>query len=340
MAINNPHDHFFRQMFGNREVLGDFFQRYLPPEVLSQFDLSTLELHRESYIDEDLREHQADLLCQVARKEGGSAYLYLLLEHKSAPDRWVTLQLLRYKLRAWEQMRAEGRELAPILPILVYHGVQPWRVPSALRDLLKTPETWLPYVADYQAILFDLSQYQERDLRGGAKLLIALLMLKHIFRADLESVLVRIVRLIWQEMDQQIAATQLQVIFRYAAAGANVGRETAQRVFEQAIEQGGESMATWVDEIYQEGFEQGIEQGIERGIERGVAQGVEQGVAQGVLRQLLRILRHRYAALPESLPDQLAGLTLAQKESLVDVALDAETLDAFLAEFQRIQAEG
>ena len=158
MAINNPHDHFFRQMFGDRSVLSDFLQDYLPGEVLAQFDLATLELRRESYIDEDLREHQADLLCQVVRKDGSPAFLYLLLEHKSGPDRWVTLQLLRYKLRIWEQMRGEGADPAPVLPILVYHGLQPWRAPYALRDLLRTPESLQPYVADYRCLLFALSQ--------------------------------------------------------------------------------------------------------------------------------------------------------------------------------------
>ena len=54
----------------------------------------------------------------------GEAKLYLLFEHKSWSDSWVTLQLLRYMTRIWSRHEREIRRLPlpPVIPIVIFHG--------------------------------------------------------------------------------------------------------------------------------------------------------------------------------------------------------------------------
>jgi len=42
--IATPHDTFFRESFGRREIAGDFLRHHLPAELLAAIDLGTLEI--------------------------------------------------------------------------------------------------------------------------------------------------------------------------------------------------------------------------------------------------------------------------------------------------------
>jgi predicted transposase/invertase (TIGR01784 family) len=65
MALNNPHDHFFRDSFTRPEIIHGFLEAYLPPDLLATLDLTSLTLEPESYIDEALRQNQTDLLYRI-----------------------------------------------------------------------------------------------------------------------------------------------------------------------------------------------------------------------------------------------------------------------------------
>ena len=51
MSIRNPHDAFFRQVFGQPEVAADFLANYLPANVRAHLDLSQVELQQDSFLD-------------------------------------------------------------------------------------------------------------------------------------------------------------------------------------------------------------------------------------------------------------------------------------------------
>ncbi len=83
--VSNPHDVFFKEVFSRTDVAVDFLAHYLPPEVVKALDLQSLELVKDSFVDPELQEHFSDLLYRIKLKRGGRAFIYLLLEHKSAP---------------------------------------------------------------------------------------------------------------------------------------------------------------------------------------------------------------------------------------------------------------
>lgn len=71
MTIHNPHDRFFRESFGRPEIVRNYLQEYLPPDLLSLLELDQLTLEDGSFIDESLREHQSDLLYRVQLQDDG-----------------------------------------------------------------------------------------------------------------------------------------------------------------------------------------------------------------------------------------------------------------------------
>ena len=112
--IDNPHDKFFKEMFGQPDIAADFIANYLPAEVVGELDLSAPELVKDSFVDANLQEHFSDLLYKVKlRGAKAEAFIFFLFEHKSVPDAWVALQILRYLLEIWEQCKREGAKKLP-----------------------------------------------------------------------------------------------------------------------------------------------------------------------------------------------------------------------------------
>lgn len=120
-AALNVHDRFFKQVFSEQAVAADFLRNYLPAEVVGLLDLSSLELAKDSFVDERLREKFSDLLYNVKLTDGEPAFVYVLFEHKSYADPLTSLQLLRYMAQIWDLGVRQKSQFVPIIPIVVYH---------------------------------------------------------------------------------------------------------------------------------------------------------------------------------------------------------------------------
>ena len=106
--LKNPHDSFFKELLSLPQNARDFLRYYLPADVVAEFDLRRLELVRDAFVDDSLKEHLADLLYRVKLKHGDDAFVFVLFEHKSAPDVWVAFQILRYIVRLWDEVANLG----------------------------------------------------------------------------------------------------------------------------------------------------------------------------------------------------------------------------------------
>jgi hypothetical protein len=148
-------------------------------------DLNDIELTKGSFVDQELQETFTDMLYKTNLNQK-EAYLYFLFEHKSRIHQTITLQLLKYMLNIWELVAKQNPgELPVIIPLLIYHGRQKWNVGLKLTDLLpQIPSQVKKYVPDYEYILYDLSTYTEKDIRGEIKQRLFLEMLAGIFQED------------------------------------------------------------------------------------------------------------------------------------------------------------
>jgi predicted transposase/invertase (TIGR01784 family) len=132
---SSPHDQFFRALLERPKAAGALLRERLPKELADQI-VGDPTLVEGSFIDEGMRRSQCDRLYRVQLRSGGEAFVYFLIEHKSAPDGRVALQLLRYLARIWERHQRRGgrRGLLPaVFPLVVYHGRARWTVPRASR---------------------------------------------------------------------------------------------------------------------------------------------------------------------------------------------------------------
>lgn len=191
--VQNPHDRLFKKILGSQANAIDFFQNYLPPEVLARMDLATLHPEEKSYVDESLRESYSDLLYSVSLKDSAGVahdgFLYLLMEHKSTPDRFTALQLLHYMTMIWKSVAEhpttdsghDSRLLPMILPLVLYHGESAWRFGCDFSSLLDLPgEAFHKYAVNFEYHLWDLSAIPDTEIKGVVLTQTFLLILKHV----------------------------------------------------------------------------------------------------------------------------------------------------------------
>ena len=155
--IQNPHDQFVRATLSDKVMAKSFLENYLPSEIVKKLNLSKLEVSQESFVDEDLQEHHTDLLYQVATKTGEKAFVYVLFEHKSSPEKLVAFQLLRYMIRIWEKYKTSSK-FPNIVPLVLYHGKRKWNVSHEFASLVEfsNDEIYAKSTPNFEYFICDL----------------------------------------------------------------------------------------------------------------------------------------------------------------------------------------
>jgi predicted transposase YdaD len=291
-------------------------------------------------------------------KSGNPALIYILFEHKSYPDAMVAFQLLRYVIAIWYRYLTGGggKPLPVIIPMVVYHGAEPWNVPlgfSALfdPDLFDPDGALAGIVPDFRYFLSDLGSQADHELSRFALLRSGLMALKHATRdADIVSIEAIVTAEIWHDL---FCGVVIKYIFR---AFRQIDRDEAVRLLTTIKEKAGPAMVSniaqeWIDEgkalgLLQgivEGMEQGVAQGMEQGVaqgmeqgkaegmEQGIAEGREQGVAQGQARLLTRQLTRRFGPLPAEVTSRIDAAGTETLDTWGERLLDAQTLDEVFA---------
>lgn len=276
MSTQNPHDHFFRTSFSQPQIAQNYLHEYAPPKLVALLDTSHMALQNGTFIDDEMKSHQTDLLYQVPLKNGEAAFVYFLFEHKSYPDPLVAYQLLRYQVRIWERQLQTEKRLSPIVPLVVYHGERPWQIDTDFASLLVADETLLedlrPHLPNFTYHLRDFSHLSSEEIRGELWLRTALATLRAIFDPNLQAKLPRLIELIFalSEEGHTGLAYIYTVLYYLSEATEKIGREELRQLVLAQGTQGEQLMDTIAQEFIHEGREEGLKMGLEQGLEQGL----------------------------------------------------------------------
>lgn len=310
----NPHDQFFKEILAQPGAIKDFLRYYLPEKFVRLIKPETAERLEDSFVDEDLKEHLSDLLFRVELKTDGEAFVYVLLEHKSSPDKWVALQLLRYLVRIWEKARLEGDKFLPLVfPVVFYHGRAKWRVAenfSALFDF-KNLEQMRPFVPEFGYYLCDLAEFEDDELKGEFTFQAAMRLLKYIFREELHEQMETAFRLLMENLPEATMLERVRVLINYLLmSGKATQREVGQKLKKINYEKGAKTMETVIDKW------------LAQGEAIGVKKGVKEGLREGKLSIILQQLKKRFGEIGSRTEARIRRLPLKKIEQLSIAWLD------------------
>lgn len=313
------HDNAYKNIFSHPAVVEDLLRGFVREAWVENLDFATLEKASGSYISDDLRDREDDIVWRVRQRDEW-IYIYLLIEFQSRNDPWMALRIMVYvgllyqDLIKRKEVVAPAR-LPPVFPVVIYNGEDPW---SASRDLAELVEALPGGLAAYRPSL----RYHVLD-EGRVTELADDNTVSDIIRLEVGPDAVHLQRVVCA-LARRLAApanTELRraltvwinrVVLKRLVPGATLPDVNELKEIETML---AGYVTPWTETWKQQGMQEGLEQGLEQGQKKGE-------------RQLLeRQLRRRFGPLDAGTQARLENATQQQLEHWADNILDAATLD-------------
>ena len=182
--VIKKHDSSYKQLFSHPRMIKELFSSFVRESWVSQLDFSTLEKVNGSYISDDLRDREDDVIWKVRIGESW-VYLYILLEFQSTVDRFMAVRLLTYTGLLYQDLLKSGQikgkqKLPPVFPLVLYNGEKRWHAATSLADLIDAVPSGLErYLPEYRYLVIDEGSYATAELAVLKNLVAALFQLEH-----------------------------------------------------------------------------------------------------------------------------------------------------------------
>lgn len=321
--LHQPNDKLFRTTFGAPENASALLKATLPPAVAALVDWSKLRLLPGSFVDSKFRASHTDLLFSAPMVDH-DALIYVLFEHQSARDRLLSLRLLRYMVRIWEQLAESAippARLPVILPVVLSQNARSWNLDPRFTGLLDLPDPmpreFGPFIPDFSFQHLQLADMEFDAIPGTATGILVLRVLK----AD------RLRRLlddaVWDE-DLILRAPRevFDRVLRYILA-ADVDREAFDAKIHSLSNLETRSAAmTLAESLRQEGRQEGRQTGQQEGLLLGRQIALQEAV--------LNVLTTRFPRVPDSLRHALFAVRDEETlRALLRAAIGCPSLEVF-----------
>ena len=315
--VQRPHDKLFRTVFGDPAEAAALLRAHLPQSLARGLNWSSLTLQDGSFIDDQMRDSESDLLYAIEGSVGDPpAWVYVLLEHQSRADHWMRFRLLKYCCRIWDRSRArypDERELRPIVPLVFYQGRRRWRHTTEFSELFAPSVRVWPWIPQFAHLLIDQSLVKPEAVRGELQGRIAQLMMMAPFRHRQEA-LRRAVGLLAELLaGGGRDAARTFVLYLWATQERGTARRFGEDLRETVSGPGGDLM-TYAEELIQEGRRKGERKGERKGQLKGRVDTIEDLLRAGVEWPVIESATGIDQNALRELKEQLAGLGTETEE--------------------------
>ncbi|MGF1546758.1 MAG: Rpn family recombination-promoting nuclease/putative transposase [Thiotrichales bacterium] len=330
----SAHDEGYKQLFSHAELVGDVLRGFVHEPWVEQLDFTSLEKVNGSYVTDDLREREDDVIWRV-RLNNTWLYVYLLIEFQSSNDPWMALRIMVYTGLLYQDLIKSGVVSAPgklpaVFPIVIYNGSGRWSAARELAELIEPlPPSMSTYRPNQRYFVLDEGRLEIEQLNQADNTFSEIIHIEA--SAGPEAVREVVARLKERLKDPRHASLRRaivvwvrRVIFKRLAMSETISEITDLMELEAML---AENVTSWAEKWKQEGLQQGLQEGLQEGRQEGRQEGLQK------LRALVgRQLSHRFGTLPQGVAERLAQADFPQLENWADKVLDAATLEAVFTE--------
>ncbi len=137
------HDPSYKLLFSQPQMVCDLLLGFIGEPWVSELNLKTLEQVSGSFITDDLRNREDDIIWRVRFRDRW-LYLYLLLEFQSTVDAAMAVRIQTYLGLLYQDLIRQGAltdnaKLPPVLPVVLYNGKPRWTAATDIADLIEPP---------------------------------------------------------------------------------------------------------------------------------------------------------------------------------------------------------
>ena len=309
----NTHDPSYKLLFSHPQMVRDLLLGFIDEPWVGELDFDTLEQVSGSYVTDDLRDREDDILWRVRFRDRW-LYLYLLLEFQSSVDPYMAVRLLTYIGLLYQDLikqRAltDSGKLPPVLPIVLYNGRTRWLAATELLDLIEpAPGRLRDYAPRLKYLLLDEGAIDESAPWALRNLVAALFRLEKSRAPDtLRDVLSALID--WLAAPEQASLRRAftvwvkRILIPGRLPGVNLPEVADLLEIKTML---AETVIEWTEDWKQ--------------------QGLQQGLLEGECLILQRQLTKRFGPLTEETQARLQSATREQLEAWGERILDARNL--------------
>ena len=289
------HDQSYKLLFSHPEMVADLLRGFVREDWVQHVDFDSLEKVSGTYVADDLREREDDVIWRV-RWGQNWLYVYLLIEFQSTVDRYMAVRILVYLGLLYQdlvrtgQLATEGR-LPPVLPIVLYNGNRRWDAAVDVADLIvPMPGGLETYRPRLKYFLLDEGRYADSELAPLRNLAAALFRMENSRTPqDVERVLAALVT--WLQAPEQTSLRRAFTVWlkRVFLPGKLPGVELGSINDLQEVQSMlAERVTEWTEEWKRQGRQEGR------------LEGRQEGRQEGEAALLLRQLELRFGPLDET----------------------------------------
>lgn len=177
------HDNGYKLLFSHAAMVADLLRGFVKEDWVREVDFDTLRRVDGSYVSDDLRSRENDVVWRVGWK-GSWLYVYILLEFQSTVDPFMAVRAMTYlgllyqDLIRQKALTPSGR-LPPVFILVLYNGARPWRAALDMADLVEPVPGGLElYRPRLRYALIDEARIPEMELESERNLAAALFRLE------------------------------------------------------------------------------------------------------------------------------------------------------------------
>ena len=185
-----------RLIFGNATLCSQLLRDYSGLEILRDVTAEDIEDVTERFLPMFTEERDADVVKKVHLPKGEELFVVTLIDHKSAVDYNVSMQLLRYMVFIWEDYekrmekecpgiaRTKDFRYPPILPIVYYEGKREWTAQLQFSDRIFLNNVFGIFIPHFMYKLIQLNSFTNEEIVGNEDELSLLMLVNRLKSSD------------------------------------------------------------------------------------------------------------------------------------------------------------
>ena len=295
-------DRGYKALFSHPQMVEELLRSFVHEDFLDEIDFSALRRENQTFVTEDLRQRETDVIWAL-RVRGRPAYVYLLLEFQSSVDRFMAVRVLNYVTLLYQDLLKSGRsrQLPPVFPLVLYTGSDPWTAPLELRDLVDLPNNSLVrYVPEFRYVLIAENQFARESLLELRNLVAGVFLIE---TCDAESIVETITRV--REILDREAGPDLRRVFTTWVQRSlqRDGIDVDASVLDSL------EVSEMLETTMKKYRETLLSQGWAAGRTEGKAEGKAEGRAEGIRASIALLAESRFGEEAHGLDEWLAGVS-------------------------------
>ena len=300
--------------------------------LVAHFDFSQLTHINRSFIPDNLREQESDIVYSVpfhSESQTDELLIYILIEHQSTVDTTMGFRVLFYMTQIWDFQRREWESnnvpksqwrFRPIIPIVFYTGEQRWQPSVSVDALMDLPDLLSEFVPTFNTLFLSVKEVDAAALTRTDHpfgWLLAVLQKEHASKEEIRTALIEAVAHIDTLDDEKTQQWRRAIFYLYLLIlhrrptdeHDELKTLVHQQIQETSRREEGETMAQTMAKYLME-------------------QGERRGETQAKREAVLKLLRLRFDTAPEIVINKIASMrSLSRLDTLFERVATAKTLD-------------